>query len=126
MGNGVSITGHSPIIIATENTVFAMPETAIGFFPVGGASYLLNNIGGREDPSLGLYLGLTGHRLKAEELVQWGIATHFVTSDKLDALRNDIVHNVTDSSSNEEITEIVDFYHDGNAGHGPIKDLDEI
>ena len=42
--------------IATENTVFAMPETKIGYCPDVGASYFLSRI----DGEIGTYLGLTG------------------------------------------------------------------
>ena len=63
--------------IATDNTVYAMPETAIGFFTDVGGSYFLSRVK-NGDTSLGLYLGLTGHRLKGRELVKWGVATHFV------------------------------------------------
>ena len=63
MGAGVGLTWHSPIRIATENSVYAMPETAIGYFVDVGASYFLPRI--KNDISLGLFLGLTGHRLRA-------------------------------------------------------------
>ena len=58
MGAGVGLTWHSPVRIATENSIYAMPETAIGFFCGAGGSYFLPRI--KNDISLGLYLGLTG------------------------------------------------------------------
>ena len=61
MGGGAGISMHSPIRIATDNTVFAMPETAIGFFTDVGGSYFLPRIQNSDDDiSMGLYLGLTG------------------------------------------------------------------
>ncbi|TGZ40673.1 3-hydroxyisobutyryl-CoA hydrolase, mitochondrial [Temnothorax longispinosus] len=60
MGGGVGLSVHGKYRIATEKTLFAMPETAIGLFPDVGATYFLSRLKGR----LGIYLGLTGHRLK--------------------------------------------------------------
>jgi enoyl-CoA hydratase/carnithine racemase len=62
MGGGVGLTCYADIRIATEKSLFAMPETGIGFFPDVSASYFLTRL--KNNPSLGLYLGLTGHRLK--------------------------------------------------------------
>lgn len=42
-----------------------MPETLIGFFPDVGATYFLPRL----DGELGVYLGLTGHQLKAYDTV---------------------------------------------------------
>lgn len=81
MGGGVGVSVHAPIRIATDNTVYAMPETAIGFFTDVGGSYFLSRV--KNNIHLGLYLGITGHRLKSKDLVKWGIATHFVPKDKL-------------------------------------------
>lgn len=60
MGGGVGLSVHAPFRIATEKTVFAMPETTIGFFPDVGASFFLP----RMDGGLGLYLALTSEQLK--------------------------------------------------------------
>jgi len=60
MGGGVGLSVHGKYRIATEKTLFAMPETAIGLFPDVGATYFLSRLKGK----LGIYLGLTGHRLK--------------------------------------------------------------
>lgn len=60
MGGGVGFSIHGKYRIATERTVFAMPETIIGAMPDIGASYFLPRLQGR----LGFYLGLTGCRLQ--------------------------------------------------------------
>ena len=60
MGGGVGLSVHAPFRIATERTVFAMPETTIGFFPEVGGSFFLP----RMDGSLGKYLALTSDRLQ--------------------------------------------------------------
>lgn len=65
MGGGVGISIHGKYRIATERTLFAMPETAIGLFPDVGGSYFLPRLQGK----LGLYLGLTGFRLKGTVLL---------------------------------------------------------
>ncbi|CAM6014573.1 unnamed protein product, partial [Sphagnum balticum] len=76
-GNGISI--HGKFRVATENTLFAMPETAIGLHPDVGASYFLSRLPGH----LGEYLGLTGTRLNGAEMLSCGLATHFVPSQRL-------------------------------------------
>ena len=63
VGGGAGVSVHGQYRIATENTVFAMPETAIGFFPDVGGSFFLPRLEG----ALGNYLALTGHRLKGQD-----------------------------------------------------------
>lgn len=56
----MGLAAHAPFRIATENTVFAMPEAKIGYFPDVGASYFLSKM----DGELGTYLSLTSEILK--------------------------------------------------------------
>ncbi|KAJ3210465.1 hypothetical protein HDU67_005274 [Dinochytrium kinnereticum] len=84
MGGGVGLSVHAPFRIVTENTLFAMPETAIGLFPDVGGSFFLPRL----DGELGTYLGLTGYRLKGEEVVYAGIGTHFIPSERIPSLLN--------------------------------------
>lgn len=70
MGGGLGLFMASSHRIVTENSVLAMPETAIGFFPDVGASYFLNRLPRR----FGWFLGLTGHRLKGAEPVMLKMA----------------------------------------------------
>ena len=79
MGGGVGLSVHAPIRIATERTVFAMPETSIGFFPDVGGSFFLPRLEGK----LGTYLALTSERLKGVEAFYAGVATHYINSSSL-------------------------------------------
>ena len=65
VGGGVGLSAHASFRIATENTVFAMPETKIGYSPDVGATYFLS----RMDGEIGTYLGLTGEFLKGREVL---------------------------------------------------------
>jgi len=58
MGGGVGVSCHAPIRVASENTMYAMPETGIGFFTDVGGSYFLSRV--KDNISLGLFLGITG------------------------------------------------------------------
>ena len=82
MGGGVGLSAHAPFRIATERTVFAMPETTIGFFPDVGASFFLP----RMDGSVGTYLGLTSERLQGVNTFYAGVATHYIHSSSLPTL----------------------------------------
>lgn len=79
MGGGVGLSINAPFRIATENTVFAMPETTIGFFPDVGASFFLP----RMDGELGMYLALTSEQLKGVNVFYAGVATHYLHSSSL-------------------------------------------
>lgn len=82
MGGGVGISIPGDFWVATEKTLFAMPETGLGLFPdVGGGWFLPRLKGGA-----GMYLALTGARLKAADLLHLGIATHAAASAQVPAL----------------------------------------
>ena len=125
MGGGVGLTWHSPIRVATDASMYAMPETAIGLFCDVGGSYFLSHIH-KSDPSVGLYLGITGQRVKAKDLVKWGIATHYVPTVKLSELYHSITNNVKEASTNQEIIQIVNNHSDLTAADALIPDYDEI
>ncbi|HLY58799.1 MAG TPA: enoyl-CoA hydratase/isomerase family protein [Stellaceae bacterium] len=74
MGGGCGLAMNAQYRIATERSLAAMPETMLGLFPDVGATLFLNELPGE----MGLYLGLTGTRLRAGDLVALGMATHYV------------------------------------------------
>ncbi|XP_010521551.1 PREDICTED: probable 3-hydroxyisobutyryl-CoA hydrolase 3 isoform X2 [Tarenaya hassleriana] len=104
MGGGAGISIHGRFRIATENTVFAMPEAALGHFADVGASYFLSRLPG----FFGEYLGLAGARLDGAEMLASGLATHFVPSMRLKELTEDLCGSgASDAAS---ISKIIDTY----------------
>ena len=79
MGGGAGVSVNGAYRVATEKTMFAMPETGIGLFPDVGATRFLNLCPGY----IGRYLGLTGARLGSADALYCGFATHFVPRDRI-------------------------------------------
>ncbi|CAN6372716.1 unnamed protein product [Urochloa humidicola] len=79
MGGGAGVSLHGRFRVATDKTIFAMPETALGLFPDVGASYFLSRLPG----FYGEYVALAGARLDGAEMLACGLATHFVQSNRL-------------------------------------------
>jgi len=77
MGGGVGISFHGSHRVMTENAQFAMPEVGIGFFPDVGASHLLPDLGG----CFGMYLALTGNRIRYGDALWSGLATHTIKAE---------------------------------------------
>ncbi|WP_241503698.1 enoyl-CoA hydratase/isomerase family protein [Ferruginivarius sediminum] len=84
MGGGVGLSVHGSHRIAGDRTMVAMPETAIGFFPDVGATWVLPRLEGQT----GMYMALTGARLKTADAVHAGFATHYVPSERGDELND--------------------------------------
>ncbi|CAJ2664801.1 unnamed protein product [Trifolium pratense] len=104
MGGGAGASMHGRFRVVTENTVFAMPETALGLFPDVGASYFLSRLAG----FFGEYVGLTGARLDAAEMLACGLATHYVPSWKLSVLEESLCK--VETSDPVVVSSIIDKY----------------
>ncbi|XP_030614639.1 3-hydroxyisobutyryl-CoA hydrolase, mitochondrial [Archocentrus centrarchus] len=104
MGGGVGLSVHGRFRVATEKTLFAMPETAIGLFPDVGGGYFLPRLQGK----LGLFLALTGFRLKGRDVQRAGVATHFVESKKIPDLEKELMDLKLPSA--EDVSRVLDSY----------------
>ncbi|KAL7882149.1 hypothetical protein AOLI_G00089980 [Acnodon oligacanthus] len=104
MGAGFGLSVHGQFRVATEKTLFAMPETAIGLFPDVGGGYFLPRLQGK----LGLFLALTGFRLRGRDVQRAGVATHFVESEKLGALEKNLVELKSPSVS--DVAQVLNTY----------------
>lgn len=96
MGGGVGLSVHAPFRIATERTVFAMPETTIGFFPDVGGSFFLPRL----DGEIGTYLALTSDRLNGRQAYLAGVATHYLHSSDLTNLTGRLSELVFEDAAN--------------------------
>jgi enoyl-CoA hydratase len=83
MGGGVGISEPAEVRIATERTTYAMPETGIGLFPDVGGGWFLPRLPGQT----GVWIALTGARLKAADTAFLGIHTHYLPTDALEAFK---------------------------------------
>jgi len=98
MGGGVGISVNGKFRIATEKTVFAMPECAIGLVPDVGGGYFLPRLQG----SLGMFLGLTGHRLKGWDCLSAGISTHAVSQQDIDSVETELIKMTSNNEVSDE------------------------
>ena len=116
MGGGVGLSRPCRYRVATERTTFAMPETGIGLFPdVGGGWYLP-----RVPDHIGLWLALTGARIKAADCELVGVATDYIESKDVADLKAAIV---ADPAAVETI--LTEF--EADAGRPPLANhQDEI
>mmetsp|Transcript_12550 Transcript_12550/g.26560 ORF Transcript_12550/g.26560 Transcript_12550/m.26560 type:complete len:378 (+) Transcript_12550:74-1207(+) len=84
MGGGVGISIHGKYRVATERTVFAMPECRIGLFPDVGSMWWMTRL--LKQRSVANYLALTGEQMEPADLLYTGLATHYIPSNRLEDL----------------------------------------
>jgi 3-hydroxyisobutyryl-CoA hydrolase len=82
MGGGAGIGLNAPFRVASERVVFSMPECAIGLYPDIGAAHFLQRCPGE----LGMFLALTGLRLRTAGLYYCNLVTHTIPTERLSRL----------------------------------------
>ena len=109
MGGGLGLSWPCRYRVASERTVAAMPEGLIGLFPDVGMGWRLPRLPGK----IGLWFALTGSRLSAADCLLTGLATDYVPSDRLDALKAAVLGQP--DMIEAALTEL-----EGDAGEPPI------
>lgn len=89
MGGGMGISAHASHMVVTEDAFASMPEMFIAYITDVGMSWKLQNLPKRPSQSLGAFLGLTGYRMSADDMLATGLASHKVAS--LDGVLDGIV-----------------------------------
>ena len=95
MGGGVGLALPCDFRVATEHTLLAMPEGAIGLFPDIGAGWYLPRLPGQ----IGKFLALTGARLDGPECVWAGLATHYLTAHRLEEAKRELAEPGADPAA---------------------------
>ena len=105
MGGGVGLSVHGRLRVAGDDTLFAMPETGIGYFPDVGGTYFLPRLG----IDIGQWLGLTGARLGAAQTCAIGVANAYVPSAQHGALIEALGRANLDGSDAAVANVMIDF-----------------
>lgn len=101
MGGGLGVSAGASMVIATERTLMAMPETRIGFFPdVGATGWMFTKcpMGYPE------YLGLVGYEMEGIECMRVGLANSFCKRAQLPVLRK-ALQNFSEELTDEKTIE---------------------
>jgi enoyl-CoA hydratase len=109
MGGGLGLSWPCRYRIATERTVAAMPEGAIGLFPDVGMGWRLPRMQG----AIGLWFALTGARMSPADALLTGLATDYVPSARLAAFKEAFVADP--AAVDKHLTEL-----EGDAGEPAI------
>jgi enoyl-CoA hydratase/carnithine racemase len=100
MGGGMGIMQGARYRIVTDSTRMAMPEITIGLVPDVGANHFLRKAADKR----GLFLGLSGARIKAADALHMKLADFWLNdSDQetlLETLKNSGIKNQNDLEKN--------------------------
>ena len=107
MGGGVGISIHGSHRIATSRYVFAMPETAIGFYPDVGATYFLPRL----PHKMGFYLGLTGAKIDHQDCLALGMLDYVVASDVFPDILNKLAATSLKKNPDARVSEVLNYFN---------------
>ena len=99
MGGGIGLSGHGSHRIVTERSQLAMPETGIGLIPDVGGTWLLAHAPGET----GIYLGLTGERMRGAGTMYARFADTFVPSSRL----SDLAKALSEIQNSSEVDSVI-------------------
>lgn len=86
LGGGLGLAQACHILVSSERSRFAMPETAIGFFPDVGATHFLSRL-----DDIGVYLAVTGEQISSSDALYLDLIDYHVPSDRFQDLFQAII-----------------------------------
>ncbi|MDQ9819707.1 enoyl-CoA hydratase/isomerase family protein [Acinetobacter bereziniae] len=100
LGGGFGLAQACHIIVSSEKSRFAMPETAIGFFPDVAATHFLSRL-----DDIGVYLATTGDQITSSDALYLDLIDYHVPSQQFPALEEAL--SQTDHLSKDHIDQII-------------------
>ena len=85
LGGGFGLAQACHIIVSSEKSRFAMPETAIGFFPDVGATHFLSRL-----DDIGVYMAVTGEQISSSDALHLDLIDYLVASEQLVQLQTEL------------------------------------
>lgn len=96
MGGGLGVSVNGSYRIVTENASAAMPEGAIGYVPDVGMTYAMQRMTGLKgyaSPALATFIGTTGWRLTAADMLWSGLATQHVPASEVEFFEKAVLNS---------------------------------
>ena len=87
LGGGFGLAQACHILVSSEKSRFAMPETAIGFFPDVGATHFLSRL-----DDIGVYMAVTGEQISSSDALHLDLIDYLVASDQLAQLQTELAN----------------------------------
>ena len=82
LGGGFGLAQACHILVSSEKSRFAMPETAIGFFPDVGATHFLSRL-----DDIGVYMAISGEQISSSDALYLDLIDYHVPSQRLAELQ---------------------------------------
>uniref|UniRef100_A0A914C7L6 3-hydroxyisobutyryl-CoA hydrolase, mitochondrial n=1 Tax=Acrobeloides nanus TaxID=290746 RepID=A0A914C7L6_9BILA len=105
MGGGLGLAVNGQFIVATERAIAAMPEAVVGYYPDAGAAHFLKG-------NFGLFMALTGFRLKGADIYHVGLASHYTKSSNLVTLEQHLLSIPENSINEENVKSVLSKFHE--------------
>ena len=86
LGGGLGLAQACHILVSSEKSRFAMPETAIGFFPDVGATHFLSRL-----DDIGVYMAISGEQISSSDALYLDLIDYHVPSQNLAELQAALV-----------------------------------
>ena len=103
LGGGFGLAQACHILVSSEKSRFAMPETAIGFFPDVAATHFLSRL-----DDIGVYLATTGEQISSSDALHLDLIDYHVPSEQFSALQDELCN--TAQLTQHDIQQIISKY----------------
>lgn len=103
LGGGFGLAQACHIVVSSEKSRFAMPETVIGFFPDVAATHFLSRL-----DDIGVYLALTGEQISSSDALYLDLIDYHIPSEQFPNLQQDL--SKASDLSKDQITQMISRY----------------